>query len=124
MKRAELQRKTPLQRTTPLKAHPRSKGNRAEREVIDTLRQHGWSTARRNFQSGGQGGGDIIEGPPGFSIEIKHQERCSIWAWIEQCEEAAAPTETPLVVFRRNRSRWYAVIPLDDLLPMIEAVTE
>jgi hypothetical protein len=108
-----------LERRKPLRAQPRSKGNRAEREVIDILRAHGWTGARRNFQSGGQGGGDVIGGPDGFNVEVKHRERCSIWEWIAQSEADARPTETGLVVFRRNRSPWYACLPLEELLALI-----
>lgn len=108
-----------LQRRTPLRAKPRSKGNRAEREVIDILKAHGWTGAYRNFMSGGYGGADILNGPAGCSIEVKRQERCSIWSWLEQCEQAAKPTDIPLVVFRRSRSQWYACLPLEELLPLL-----
>ena len=108
-----------LERRTPLRAKPRSKGNRAEREVIDILKAHGWTGARRNFQSGGQGGGDVIGGPEGCNVEVKHREACRIWDWIAQSEADARPTELPLVVFRRNRSGWYACLPLEELLPLL-----
>ena len=108
-----------LERKTPLRAKPRSKGSRAEREIIDILKAYGWPAAYRNFMSGGYGGADILNGPAGCSIEVKHQERCSIWAWLEQCEQAAKPTDIPLVAFRRNRSRWYACVPLEELLPLL-----
>jgi Holliday junction resolvase len=109
-----------LQRRTPLRAQPRSKGNRAEREVIDLLRAMGWTSARRNLQSGGQGGGDVVEGPIDVHVEIKHREACRIWQWIEQAESEARPTDMPLVAFRRNRSRWYAAVPLDELLELVK----
>lgn len=108
-----------LIRRQALRAKPRSKGSRAEREVIEILKAHGWTGAYRNFMSGGYGGADILNGPAGVSIEVKHQERCSIWSWIEQCEQAAKPTDIPAVVFRRNRSRWYACVPLEELLPLL-----
>lgn len=113
MKRSE------LKRATRLRAQPRSKGNRAEREIIDLLRAHGWTGARRNFQSGGQGGGDIIGGPADVHVEVKHHERCSIWDWILQAESEARPTDLPLVAFRRNRSGWMACVPLDELLALL-----
>ena len=109
-----------LQRRTPLRAKPRSKGNRAEREIIDILHARGWTGAYRNFQSGGQGGGDVIGGPVGVHIEVKHQERCTIWEWIAQAEGDARPTDIPAVVFRRNRCGWYACVPLDELLALLQ----
>lgn len=108
-----------LQRRTPLRAQPRSKGNRAEREIIDLLRALGWTGARRNFQSGGQGGGDVIGGPADVHLEVKHRERAEIWTWIQQAEDEARPTDLPLVAFRRNRSQWYAAVPLEELLALL-----
>lgn len=113
-----------LSRRTPLRAQPRSKGNRAEREIIDLLRAHGWTGARRNFQSGGQGGGDILGGPVDFHIEVKHHERCTIWEWLAQADGERRPTDIPLVAFRRNRSGWYAALPLEDLLGLLVELRE
>ena len=108
-----------LERRTPLRAKPRSKGNRAEREVIDLLRAHGWTGARRNWQSGGQGGGDVIGGPGDCSIEVKHHEAARIWEWLAQCENDARPTDIPLLFFRRNRCGWYVALPADELLALL-----
>lgn len=108
-----------LPRKTPLRAKPRSKGNRAELEIIDMLKRWGWN-ARRNWQSGGQGGGDVVGGPNDVSIEVKHHESLRMWEWLAQCEQAARPTDIPLLCFRRNRSKWYGVVPLDDLLELIK----
>lgn len=103
-----------------LRAKPRSKGSRAEREVIDILHARGYVRARRNWQSGGQGGADIIEGIPGFSIEVKHREIVAIWSWIDQAAEAAMPTESPLVVHRVNHQDWHVVLPREDLRSLLE----
>ena len=103
----------------PLRAKPRSKGNRAEREIIDALHAAGWRYARRNFQSGGQGGGDIINGPTDWHLEVKHRERAAIWEWIAQAEDERRPTDSPAVIFRRNLQGWYAAIPLDDFLELL-----
>jgi hypothetical protein len=108
-----------LKRNTPLRAKPRSKGNRAEREIIDMLHRLGWTSARRNFQSGGQGGGDVIEGPANLHVEVKHRERCAIWDWIAQATAEARPTDTPAVFFRRNRSAWYVAVPAEDYLELV-----
>lgn len=104
----------------PLRAKPRSKGNRGELAVIEILKAHGWP-ARRNWMSGGMGGADIIGGPPGTSFEVKWQEAISIWACLDQCREAAKPTDIPVLAFKRNRSDWYAAVPLTDLLALLKA---
>lgn len=103
-----------LERRTPLRAKPRSKGNRAERAVVDILRTWGWKDAKRNWQSGGQGGGDIIEGPADVHLEVKHHERCTIWDWIAQAEGEARPTDIPVVVLRDNKHSWWCVLPADE----------
>ncbi len=107
-----------LTRKTPLGRKPKSRGNRAEREIVDILKAHGYP-AYRNFASGGYGGSDVI-GLPGFAVEVKMVEKLNIWAAVEQCKQAASPTETPLVAFRRARSPWLACLPLEDLLGLIE----
>jgi hypothetical protein len=109
-----------LERKKPLRARPKGKGNAGEREVVDLLHAHGWTRAYRNFGSGSQGGGDIIGGPVGLHIEVKRQERCTIWEWIAQAEGDARPTDIPAVVFRRNRCGWYACVPLDELLALLQ----
>lgn len=109
-----------LQRKTPLRAKPRGKGNRAEREIVNQLHAHGWTTARRNWQSGGQGGGDIIGGPESVHIEVKHRERAAIWEWIAQAEAECRPTDVPAVIFRRNHSGWYAAIPADEFFELVK----
>ena len=57
---------------------------------------------------------------PATAIEIKRCERAEIWKWLAQCEAAARPTDTPIVVFRRNKSKWYACLPLDDVLELLK----
>jgi hypothetical protein len=109
-----LPRRTPMSRGRGA----RTKGGSAEREIVEILRAHGWDHARRNFRSGADGGGDVL-GIPGVSIEVKRRERCSIWEWLEQCFHDARPTDLPLLVFRRNRSQWYACLPLEELLPLL-----
>lgn len=113
-------KQTPLVRRTPLRAQPRAKGNRFERTVIDMLKVRGWVGAYRNFQSGGQGGGDVIGGPTGVHLEAKHRERAAIWDWIAQAEGDARPTDIPVVVFKRNGSEVYAALPFDELLALLQ----
>lgn len=120
MKRTPLARTKQLQRGKPIKAKPRSKGSRSELEVIEILKAHGYHTARRNWMSGGMGGADIMDGIPGFSIEVKNQQRLNIWACMAQCEAAASPTETPLLVYRRNGTPFWASMPFEDVLGLIE----
>ena len=54
-----------------------------------------------------------------FSMEAKNQQTTSIWEWIKQAE-SNAKGHIPLVVFRRNRSKTYAVIELKELVAIMK----
>src|SRR5205823_1846520 len=97
---------------------PRARGNRFELEIVNVLKAHGYP-AYRTLASGGYGGSDV-QGLPGFGIECKMVEKLNVWAALAQAEEAAQPTQVPLLVFRRARSQTYAALPLEDLLGLIE----
>lgn len=114
-------KRTPLKRNVPISKRGRkTKGAIGENEVKAILVAHGFPLCRRNFASGGQGGNDLI-GVPGYGIEVKRQETTKPWEWYEQCKEAASPTETPVVVFRRSHSDWMALLSFEDLLGIMEA---
>lgn len=97
----------------------RRRGGIGEREVVEIAKAHGFDQARRNFGSGAQGGNDVV-GIPGCAVEVKYQETLKIWQALAQCEEAAHATEIPVVAFRRNGSQWYAALPLDELLALLQ----
>jgi hypothetical protein len=101
----------------------RTKGGVGEREVVALLQEAGFARARRNFMSGGQGGGDII-GVPDTHIEVKRCERVSIWDWIGQAEGDCRQTDLPMVAFRRSHSKWYGVLPFEDLIALLAEVIE
>lgn len=108
-----------LARKTPLGRKPRARGNRFELEVVNLLKAHGYS-AYRTLASGGYGGSDV-QGLPGFGIECKMVEKLNVWAALAQAEAAGSPTDTPLLVFRRERSRTYVALEFEELLALIKA---
>jgi hypothetical protein len=113
-----VQRK-PLQRHTRLKRNPRSKGSRGELEVRELLRARGYTSAKRNLQSGGQGGGDLIEAIPGYGIEVKRVEDLNIWRAFKQSFDATPHSDTATVVFRRNNSPWWIAAEERHLLGLL-----
>lgn len=116
-------KRSPMRRVPMTGKGARTKGGAAEREVVTLLHEVGFKDARRNFMSGGQGGGDIV-GVPNTHIEVKRQESVRIWEWIGQAEGDCRPTDIPVVAFRRSRSNWYAVLPFEDFLGLLQEVQE
>lgn len=51
--------------------------------------------------------------------EVKRCETARPWAWAAQAEREAPPGAVPVVSFRRNGSKWYALLPLDDLARLL-----
>lgn len=96
----------------------RSKGAGAEREVVALLVRHGWARARRNFGSGSQGGGDVVDGPAGTHIEVKRTERLRLREAYAQAL-AAAGTDLPVVAHRCNGGPWLATVELEELLALL-----
>jgi len=71
----------------------------------------------------GESGEDILLSPAArrvfpFSIECKSQEKLSIWSSLEQAEDNSGD-HTPLLIFKRNRSKTYAVLEFDELLKLL-----
>ena len=71
----------------------------------------------------GDSGEDILLSPAArklfpFSVECKNQEKLNIWGALEQAEENSGD-HSPLVIFKRNRSKTYAVLEFDRLLELL-----
>ena len=71
----------------------------------------------------GDSGEDILLSPAArklfpFSVECKNQEKLNIWGALEQAEENSGK-HSPLVIFKRNRSKTYAVLEFEELLKLL-----
>ena len=71
----------------------------------------------------GESGEDIILSPAArdlipFSFECKNQERLNIWESLSQAEDNCG-NHTPAVVFKRNRTKTYIALELDEFLTII-----
>lgn len=95
----------------------RDKGARGEREVVEIAQRHGFNAQRTFSQIDGDRGD--ITGITGCCVEVKRQESLNIWAALAQAEAASPTAQIPVVAFRRNGSGWYAALPLDDLLELV-----
>ncbi|MDE2103214.1 MAG: hypothetical protein KGL39_38565 [Patescibacteria group bacterium] len=96
------------------------KGERGELEIRDMLREFGYTDARRNFASGGQGGSDLIEAIPDVALEVKRAEAPQFGAWWRQANRAAKPTDLVLVVHRGSNQPWQATGRLTDLHSLMQ----
>jgi len=72
----------------------------------------------------GESGRDIKLSPAAenvipFDIECKNTESLNVWNALTQAEENTKSNRIPLLVFRRNRSKTYAVIELEKLLDLL-----
>lgn len=84
-----------------------------ERELRDILRAAGFE-ARRD----GRLDDDLVHNIDGWHIECKRRETYRLDEWLEQTEEDANGRK-PLLIFRKSRQPWRAVIRLSDLLPLL-----
>jgi len=88
----------------------RRKGATAEREALRLLGDELGVALQRNIEQTRCGGADCLK-VKGFAIEIKRQERLSRPAWWKQaCEQARTASAEPMVLYRRSREPWKALI--------------
>tara|TARA_R110002167_G_scaffold233250_4_gene438472 strand:- start:1749 stop:1985 length:237 start_codon:yes stop_codon:yes gene_type:complete len=71
----------------------------------------------------GESGEDIILSPAArdlipFSFECKNQERLNIWESLSQAEDNCGEY-TPALVFKRNRTKTYITLELEEFLKII-----
>lgn len=56
-----------------------------------------------------------------YAAECKRTESLQIWAALKQCEDNAVEAKLkPILFFRRNRGKAYAVVELDEMLDLIK----
>jgi hypothetical protein len=54
-----------------------------------------------------------------YSIECKNQEKLNLWGSIQQAEDNAKDETIPVVVFKRNRSKTYAIVPVEHFIELV-----
>jgi len=100
----------------------RRKGVHGELEASHFLTALFDLPVRRGQQyAGGHDSADIF-GLPGIHVEVKRTERLSLYEAINQAKQDAGADEVPLVLHRRNRKEWLAIVPADDLINLTTAI--
>lgn len=101
----------------------KAKGRKLQQETRDAILERYPELEPDDVQSNGMGqaGTDIILSPAArrkfpYSVECKNTEKLAIWAAIEQAEKNCKEGTTSLVVFRRNRSKTYVALSLEEFL--------
>ena len=95
----------------------RQKGARFERTLAASLRDYGYECRRGQQYCGTNGDADVI-GLPGIHIEAKHQERMSLYDWMEQAKRDARQDELPAVFHKKNNAEILVSMELADWIKL------
>ena len=103
----------------------KNKGKRLQNKIRDLILEKFDSLESDDVRSitMGDSGEDILLSPAArklfpFSVECKNQEKLNIWSSLEQAENNSGK-HTPLLIFKRNRTKTYAVLELNELLKLL-----
>jgi|TARA_B100000508_G_scaffold134850_1_gene125996 hypothetical protein len=104
----------------------KNKGKRLQNQVRDLILEKFQQLEDDDVRSTtmGDSGEDVLLSPAArklfpFSVECKNQEKLNIWSSLEQAETNAGK-HMPLLIFKRNRSKIYATLQLDDLMRLLD----
>ena len=94
----------------------RRKGVAGEAEVRQLWQAAGFGV--RGLEGGGDhvvflGGGRVLHS------EVKRAERWKMGEWTAQLEADCDSSAIPCLTMRRNHGRWYALLPLSDLVELL-----
>ena len=103
----------------------KNKGKRLQNSVRDLLLETFNQLEPDDIRSAimGESGEDIKLSPAArklipYSFECKNQEKLNIWDSLNQAEENSGDSK-PVLIFKRNRSKTYAVLEFDSLLKLL-----
>ena len=105
----------------------KAKGRRLQNKVRDVLIEHFSDKLEPDdikVAIMGESGEDIKLSPAArklipYSFECKNQEKLSIWSSLEQAEENSGDYP-PVLIFKRNRSKTYVVVELEEFMKLID----
>ena len=104
----------------------KNKGKRLQNKIRDLILEKFDSLEKDDVRSitMGDQGEDILLSPAArrlfpFSVECKNQEKLNIWGALEQAEKNSG-NSNPVLIFKRNRSKTYAVLEIEDFIKLIK----
>lgn len=97
----------------------RDKGKRGELELAKYLSDRGFLAKRGQQFHGGADSPDVAcASLPGIHIEAKRVERGALYDWLAQAIRDAGKHKTPVVMHRKNKEEWVAILRLEDFLSL------
>ena len=103
----------------------KNKGKRLQNSIRDLLLETFRQLEPDDIRSAimGESGEDIKLSPAArklipYSFECKNQEKLNLWDSLSQAEENAGNYD-PVLIFKRNRSKTYAVINIEKFIELI-----
>lgn len=99
-----------------MSVNSKQKGARFERTLASKFREYGYADARRGQQYCGANGDADVVGLPYIHVEAKHQERMSLYEWMEQAKRDARPGEHPVVFHKKNNADILVTMTFDDFM--------
>ncbi len=105
----------------------KSKGRRLQNKIRDLLLEHYSDKLEKDdirCAVMGESGEDLKLSPAArklipYSFECKNQEKLNIWDSLEQAEKNS-DDYGPVLIFKRNRSKIYAVLEMSDFLELLK----
>lgn len=105
----------------------KAKGRKLQNTVRDLIQEHFPNLHPDDVVSTQMGGSgvDIQLSPQArkvfpYSVECKNSEKLAIWAALEQAEKNVKENTTPLLCFKRNRSKTYVAMDIDHFFHLIQ----
>ena len=104
----------------------KNKGKRLQNQIRDQLLENFKQLEPDDIKSTtmGESGEDIQLSPAArklipYAIECKNQEKLNIWESLKQAESNSEKVK-PVLIFKRNRSKTYAVLEIQDFIDLIK----
>ena len=104
----------------------KAKGRRLQDAVVKSLYENYKQLREGDIRPAimGESGRDVKLSPTAedvipFDVECKNQEKINIWAAMEQAKENVKEGRIPLVIFKRNHSKTYAILEWEHLLELL-----
>jgi Holliday junction resolvase len=102
----------------------RQKGARGERELRDFIKSYGYAARRGQQYAGHPDAPDVVTDlDPHVFFDAKRVETLRIHPALEQVvRDEGGRGRVPVVMFKRNRSDWIAIMPADEFMKLIKTL--